>query len=102
MNNADGWALRILRSSAIHAYGAGLYSFFDNYNTSCSDLASQGICQTRILSIEGGDLSRDINIYNLNTVGATQMVTRDGVDLVANADNNSTFVDGVNVFRIPG
>ncbi|KAF2688804.1 glycoside hydrolase family 55 protein [Lentithecium fluviatile CBS 122367] len=100
VNNADGWALRILRSSSIHTYGAGLYSFFNNYNTSCSDIPSEGICQTRIFSIEGGALSHDINVYNLNTVGATQMVTRDGVDLVANVDNNSTYVDGVNVFRV--
>jgi glucan 1,3-beta-glucosidase len=100
VNNAEGWALRILRSSSIHGYGVGLYSFFNNYNTSCSDITSEGICQTRILSIEGGSLSHDINIYNLNTVGATQMLTRDGVDLIANVDNNSTFVDTVNMFRI--
>lgn len=99
-NNAEGWGLRILRSSNLLVYGAGLYSFFNNYSTECSDVVSEGVCQTRIISIEGGSLSHDINIYNLNTVGATWMVTRDGVDLVANADNNSTYVDGLNVLRI--
>lgn len=53
-----------------------------------------------MVSIEGDSLTHDISLYNLNTVGATWMVTKDGVDVVANADNNSTFVDGVNVFRI--
>ncbi|KAJ4347892.1 uncharacterized protein N0V89_009264 [Didymosphaeria variabile] len=99
-NNAEGWGLRILRSSNLHVYGAGLYSFFDNYSTKCSDVASEGVCQTRMVSIEGSALSHDVNLYNVNTVGATWMVTRDGVDIVANSDNNSTFVDGVNVFRI--
>lgn len=99
-NNAEGWGLRIVRSSNLHVYGAGLYSFFDNYSTKCSDIASEGVCQTRMVSIEGDALSHDINLYNLNTIGTTWMVTRDGVNLVANADNNSTFADGVNVFRI--
>jgi glucan 1,3-beta-glucosidase len=97
--NSEGWALRILRSSSIHGYGVGLYSFFNNYNTSCSDITSEGICQTRIFSVEGDGLSHDINIYNLNTVGSVNMVTRDGMDLVKNVDNNSTFVDGLNVLR---
>ncbi|KAL5430538.1 hypothetical protein PMIN07_007831 [Paraphaeosphaeria minitans] len=99
-NNASGWGLRIVRSSNLLVYGAGLYSFFDNYSTKCSDVASQGVCQTRIVSIEGGQLAHDVSFYNLNTAGSTWMVTRDGVDLAANADNNSTFVDGVNVFRV--
>ena len=101
VNAADGWGLRILRSSNINAYGAGHYSFFDNYNTSCSAVFSGAICQTRILSIEGGQLSHDINVYNLNTVGTTWQVTRDGVDLASNVDNNSTFVDTINVLRVP-
>lgn len=53
-----------------------------------------------MVSIEGEGLSHGINIYNLNTVGTTWMVTRDGVDLVANWDNNGSYVDGVNVFRV--
>ncbi|KAF2710899.1 glycoside hydrolase family 55 protein [Pleomassaria siparia CBS 279.74] len=99
-NSANGWGLRILRSSNLLAYGVGLYSFFDNYSTDCSqDHLIK--CQTRILSIEGDALSHDISIYNLNTVGASSMVTRDGVDLVEARDNNSTFVDTVGVFRLP-
>ncbi|KAF2878306.1 exo-beta-1,3-glucanase-like protein [Massariosphaeria phaeospora] len=99
-NTAVGWGLRILRSSNITAYGVGLYSFFDNYSTNCSAVGSGASCQTRMLSIEGYANSHSINLYNLNTVGATQMVTRDGVDLASNVDNNSTFVDTINVFRI--
>jgi glucan 1,3-beta-glucosidase len=100
VNAASGWGLRILRSNNILGYGVGLYSFFDNYSTKCSDIFAGAICQTRILSIEGQERSYDINLYNLNTVGTTQMITRDGVDLASNVDNNSTFVDTINVFRI--
>jgi hypothetical protein len=99
-NTASGWGLRIVRSNNILGYGVGLYSFFDNYSTSCSAVGAGAVCQSRILSIEGDRLSYDISLYNLNTVGATSMITRDGVDLASNVDNNSTFVDTINVFRI--
>jgi glucan 1,3-beta-glucosidase len=100
VNAASGWGLRIVRSNNILGYGVGLYSFFDNYSTSCSDIGAGANCQTRILSVEGERNSYDINLYNLNTVGTTQQITRDGVDLASNVDNNSTFVDTINVFRI--
>jgi glucan 1,3-beta-glucosidase len=100
VNAASGWGLRILRSSNILGYGVGLYSFFDNYSTNCSAIGAGARCQTRMLSIEGDRLSHDIDLYNVNTVGSTQMITRDGVDIASNVDNNSTFVDTINVFRI--
>lgn len=98
-NSANGWGLRILRSSNLLAYGVGLYSFFDNYSTACSQEGANASCQTRILSIEGSTHSHDVSIYNLNTVGAAGMITRDGKDLASYKDNNSTFVDTINVFR---
>lgn len=35
-NCEDGWGLRIVNSTDIFIYGAGLYSFFNNYSTSKS------------------------------------------------------------------
>lgn len=101
-STASGWGLRIVRSNNIVAYGAGLYSFFDNYSTKCSDVGAGAVCQARIFSIEGGRSSYALSVYNLNTVGTTSMVVRDGSDLVISRDNNSTFVDTVNVFRVDG
>lgn len=100
INAASGWGLRIVRSNNILGYGVGLYSFFDNYSTACSQVGAGARCQTRILSIEGSRNTYDIGLYNLNTVGTTEMITRDGVDLASNVDNNSTFVDTINIFRI--
>lgn len=94
-NSADGWGLRILRSQNILGYGVGLYSFFSNYSTTCSDVANGEVCQNRIFSLEGGKQSRGISMYNLNTIGATAMITRDGVDL---AGINS-FLDTIALFR---
>lgn len=99
-STASGWGLRIVRSNNIFGYGAGLYSFFDNYSTACSAVGAGTVCQTAIFSVEGGRLSYAVDIYNLNTVGATQMITRDGVEVVGSKENNSTFVDTVNLFRI--
>jgi hypothetical protein len=52
-----------------------------------------------VLGVEG---SRDVSVYNLNTVGVVSMVTADGVDGAGSVDNNGTFVDTVNIFRIGG
>ena len=35
-NSAEGWGLRTVNSRSILIYGAGLYSFFNNYNTCAS------------------------------------------------------------------
>jgi glucan 1,3-beta-glucosidase len=101
-NAASGWGLRLVRSNNVLGYGVGLYSFFDNYSTNCSAIGAGAVCQARILSIEGEARAYDVSLYNLNTVGATWMVTQDGVDLASNVDNNGSFADTVNVFRIGG
>ncbi|EUC49001.1 glycoside hydrolase family 55 protein [Bipolaris oryzae ATCC 44560] len=101
-NTVSGWGLRIIRSNNILGYGIGLYSFFNNYSTNCSRVDALTACQQRILSIEGATSTYDVSFYNLNTVGSTQMITRDGVQVAGAAENNSTFVDTVNVFRIDG
>jgi glucan 1,3-beta-glucosidase len=95
--NCDGYSLRILNSSNVLAYGAGLYSFFDNYNTSCSAAGNGETCQPRILSLEG-TLS-NIDIYNLNTIGATSMIDRDGASLASYADNVNVVPDTIALFR---
>lgn len=53
--NADGWGLRVVNSSLL-VYGAGLYSFFNNYSTTCSDQGNGEVCQSRIFSVEGSSV----------------------------------------------
>ncbi|KAI4190280.1 MAG: hypothetical protein L6R41_000893 [Letrouitia leprolyta] len=93
----SGWGLRILDSQDIGIYGAGLYSFFNNYNNSCSFPQSED-CQKSIFSIEGSS-TRNVNVYGLNTIGVTSMVDVDGRSVVQASDNRDVFPDSVILFR---
>jgi glucan 1,3-beta-glucosidase len=94
---ADGWGLRIYQSQSIAAYGAGLYSFFNNYSTSCSDIGSFATCQNRIFSIEQ---SEQISFYNLNTVGTHFMVSLGGVDYPRFSDLDNGFISTLTVGQV--
>jgi len=72
-------------------YGGGLYSFFRNYDVSCSAPdAANGFrnCQNQILSIEGDS---SIQAYALSEVGAENMLTIDRVDKAKWSDNLSVY-----------
>lgn len=97
--NADAWGLRIYRSSNILVYGAGLYSFFDNYSTTCSNQGNGEQCQDRSFEVVS---SSGINVYNLNTVGTHEMITVDGQNVASYADNLDGFVDTIALFRTSG
>jgi len=88
----DALGLRILNSQNIHLYGVGLYSFFKNYDLTCSSDSAPGgkrDCQNRIASIEGS--SSGITAYSFNQVGALQMLTVDGQDKASWQDNLSVY-----------
>jgi len=118
--NCDGWGLRILDSQNVNVYGAGLYSFFNDYNncktptllylpilypllineqTACSFPINGETCQSSIFSIEGPK-TKNINVYNLNTVGAISMIDLDGVSVARFADNVDVFPDTIAAFRL--
>lgn len=97
-NCADAWGLRILDSQDILTYGAGLYSFFSNYSTSCSDVGAGETCQARIFDLEGQKLE-NVWVYNLNTIGAVSMIDRDGMSLASYADNIDWFPDTIALFH---
>lgn len=58
---------------------------------------SDETCQTMIFDIEGS--SSNIDVYNLNTVGSTSMVNRNGRSLASYADNVNVFPDTIALFR---
>ena len=96
--NCDGYGLRILNSQSILTYGAGLYSFFNNYKTNCSNFGNGETCQPRIFEIDG-TVGGNLDVYNLNTVGATNMIDENGVSLASYADNIDVFPDTIALFR---
>lgn len=103
---AKAWGLRIINSSNIAVYGAGLYSFFENYrwvmsrdtgmntvlNSSepCSQSCLDGQqCQSDIVSVEGS--ADGVQIFGLSTKASVNMITVDGTGMVKDADNRNTF-----------
>jgi hypothetical protein len=86
----------VVDSTGLYVYGAGLYSFFDNYDVSCSQIGEGARCQNRGFSVEG---KSEVRVYNLNTVGTNKMVTVDGVDVVNYEDNVDGFVHSVALFE---
>ncbi|KAJ9151295.1 Glucan 1,3-beta-glucosidase [Pleurostoma richardsiae] len=96
-NCAMAWGLRILDSSAIFIYGAGHYSFFDNYSTTCSTFSAGENCQARIVRLQGS--VSNINIYNLNTIGSQSMIDQDNTQVAYYADNVNVYPSNVALYR---
>lgn len=91
----SAWAMRIIDSSSIWNYGAGTYSFFDNYSQDC--VATQS-CQQHINEIEG---SSNVNIFGLSTKASVNMISSGGQGLVKDADNRSNFCATLAIFAQP-
>lgn len=99
---AMAWGLRIIDSKNVLVYGAGLYSFFNNYSTLCSigPRNSQTKCQSRMVWLEdnsGG--SENVVIYDLYTIGAISMVTSNGHDAALSFGNWNSFGESITLFK---
>ncbi|ERS95898.1 hypothetical protein HMPREF1624_07432 [Sporothrix schenckii ATCC 58251] len=81
---ARAWGLRIINSTDVFVYGAGLYSFFDNYDQTCLDTES---CQDNIVSVE----SSQAFLYGLSTKASVNMVNVNGVSVAKDANNRNNF-----------
>ncbi|KAI9340761.1 hypothetical protein DFJ73DRAFT_946755, partial [Zopfochytrium polystomum] len=79
------WGLRVVNSTDVLVYGAGLYSFFDNYSQTCLDTKS---CQDNIVSIES---STRVSLLALSTIGVKNMVSVNGNNWVPQGDNTATY-----------
>ena len=86
---------RYIASDDILIYGAGLYSFFDNYKQEC--LATES-CQENMVSIES---SSAVTLWGLSTKASTNMVTVDGVAAVLEKDNRDTYCSTIALFEEP-
>jgi glucan 1,3-beta-glucosidase len=93
---ANAWGLRILNSNNILIYGAGLYSFFDNYSTTCSNNPGPENCQSAIASVEG--TVSQVHVYCLSTVGTTNMLVRSGSVVAVYSDNNNVYPDTIALY----
>ncbi len=94
--NCDAWSLRILNSQNVFVYGAGLYSFFNDYSTTCSNGGGPENCQSQIFDVEN---SGDVYVYALSTIGSQSMVVDNGASVASYADNVNVFPDTIALFR---
>jgi len=76
------WALRVHDSENVLVYGAGQYSFFDNYSQDCIPERS---CQEQIVDIASD--SENVHIFTLSTVATDHMLSVDGKPIIKQSDN---------------
>lgn len=89
------WGLRVVNSNDVFVYGAGLYSFFDNYDQTC--LATES-CQENIVSLENSN----IQLFGLSTKASTNMVTVNGKSAALDSDNRNNFCATIALFSETG
>ncbi|KAI9370088.1 pectate lyase superfamily protein-domain-containing protein [Aspergillus egyptiacus] len=87
------WGLRIMNSSDIYVYGAGLYSFFENYEQTC---IAEDSCQENMVEVD----CSDVHIYGLSTIATVNMIaSSDGSSLVPQEGNESTYCSTIGLFE---
>lgn len=94
-NCVKTWGLRIIDSDYIFIYGAGMYSFFVNYDATC---LSGHVCQQNGVEIAR---SEAVYIFGLFSLGTEAMVLMDQTRLVAQGQNAMIFGSGIILFEFP-
>ena len=89
------WGLRIVDSSDVFIYGAGLYSFFENYGQTCLDPQN---CQTNMVSYEGANTN--VALFGLSTKAAVNMISNNGRPIALDKDNRSNFCATLGLYYI--
>ncbi|OCH91433.1 exo-beta-1,3-glucanase [Obba rivulosa] len=84
----DAWALSIESSNDILVFGAGHYSFFQNWDTTCQNSKN---CQSQIVNVDTA--STNIGIYQLTTVDTTMMLSVNGNGIISASNNRNGFSD---------
>ncbi|CBF88800.1 exo-beta-1,3-glucanase Exg0 [Aspergillus nidulans FGSC A4] len=86
------WGLRVINSSSVYVYGAGLYSFFENYGQECLGDS----CQENMVQVD----CSDVHIFGLSTIASENMITNsDGSSLVPQEGNKSTYCSTIALFE---
>ncbi|OTB02057.1 glycoside hydrolase family 55 protein [Hypoxylon sp. CI-4A] len=94
---SEAWGLRVSASKNVLVYGAGLYSFFNNFSTTCSAKGASSLCQTGLVQYDAASTT-GFWIYGLNTVGAYGMVYRDTTKLADYSQNVNVFPSSIIAF----
>ena len=90
------WGLRILDSKDVFIYGAGMYSFFENYNQDC---VKSNDCQTNMVEV---DSSSNVQIFGMSTKAAVNMITVNGQSAALDKDNRNNFCAAIAYYEEKG
>ncbi|KAL6310407.1 exo-beta-1,3-glucanase [Sparassis latifolia] len=82
-------ALQISSAENILVYGAGFYSFFQNYTQTCEATFS---CQMQIVNV---DTLTSVGIYGLQTVDSTYMLSVDDNGVISYTNNRNGFAETI-------
>ena len=86
------WGVRAVNSKDVFIFGAGLYSFFDNYDQNC--LLTQS-CQKNMVSLENSA----VHMFGLSTKASTNMLTVNGASIALDSDNRNNFCATIALFQ---
>ena len=90
---AKGWGVDIINATNMYIYNAGLYSFLQNWSTSCIGTSANRYCQDGIFRIRGD--AQKVYLWNLETVGVENMVEVNEKVKTKSRDNIGVFPDGI-------
>jgi hypothetical protein len=85
---AMSYGLLLVQSQDILIYGAGLYSWFSDYDQGCLSVG----CQQRIAGVQS---SSNIWLYNVATKGVVEMVSPMDGDPTLAADNQNGYLSSI-------
>ncbi|RMD40183.1 hypothetical protein DV735_g4966, partial [Chaetothyriales sp. CBS 134920] len=88
------WGLRVIDSSDVTVWGAGLYSFFEKYTQDCLLTES---CQDNIVDLQ---CATNVGLIGLTTKGTTNMVTVNGQPAALQKDHKNGFGSTLMVFEV--
>lgn len=88
--------VRIFNSKDVYIYGAGCYSFFENYDQKC---VAENNCQSNMITI---DKSSKVQLLGLSTKAAINMVTVAGNSAALDRDNRNNFCAAIAFFEVQG
>ncbi|KAJ3741791.1 exo-beta-1,3-glucanase [Lentinula detonsa] len=86
------WAVNVVSSTDIIFFGAGLYSFYDDYTQVCLDTMS---CQPQLLNIDSGS---SVTVYSLSTIGAVYQLSVENTGIINQSDNVNGYQSTVTVW----
>jgi hypothetical protein len=90
---ARTWGIRVVNSSNTLIYGAGMYSFFNNYDGNTCVNANN--CQDNMIDIQ----SSSVKLFGISTKASISMINLNGQQAVFDRDNRDTFCGTIASFE---